>query len=220
MSLTNSYTTLIFDFDYTLADSSEAIIECINYGLAGAGFPQQEPDNIKKLIGTNIPDTFRFLTGEDSAEYYTEFRKHFLVKADQVGVQKTRIFDFVPGALRQLKQHDFKIGIVSTRFRSRIEPVLKRDNIYSYFDLIIGGEDVDEHKPDPSGLLMALKKLKVRHSESLYIGDSVIDAETANSAGVDFVAVLSGATSARQFQDFSTVEILANIDSLRARLIR
>lgn len=220
MGLANSYSTLIFDFDYTLADSSEAIIECINYGLAGVGFSQANPDKIKKLIGINIPDTFHQLTGDASAELYADFRKYFLIKADQVGVRKTRIFDYVPETIRLLKKDKFKIGIVSTRFRTRIEPVLKREKIYSCFDLIIGGEDVLNHKPDPSGLQLALQRLDSLQSQSLYIGDSVIDAETAKSAGVDFVAVLSGVTSAGQFQEFKPVEILDNINSLRRLLLK
>lgn len=214
MSPANSYTTLIFDFDYTLADSSEAIIECINFGLTEAGYPEQSHENITRLIGVNVSDTFKTLTGDESEEHYQEFRKYFLIKADEVGVPKTKIFDYVPETLRKLKSNAFKLGIVSTRFRYRIQPVLERENIYSCFDLIIGGEDVPQHKPDPSGLLMALEKLSSRGRETLYVGDSIIDAQTANSAQVDFVAVLSGVTTPEQLQEYKPLAILDNVSLL------
>ena len=218
MSCMNSYTTLIFDFDYTLADSSEAIIECVNYGLIGAGYAEQTEENIKKLIGVNIPETFQILTGDNSEEHYLEFRKYFMIKAEEVGIPKTRIFDFVPEALQRLKNSNYKLAIVSTRFRRRIEPVLKRDNIYDYFDLVVGGEDVPEHKPDPSGLLMALEKLNSSNAEAVYIGDSIIDAQTADSARVDFIGVLSGVTKTDQLQKYKSIAIVDNISGLESIL--
>ena len=82
------------------------------------------------------------------------------------------------------------IGIISTKYRYRIKELLDQHLPSDYFNIIIGGEDVLEAKPSPEGLLLAIKQLDIPKEEVLYIGDSTIDAETAEAAGVDFAGVL------------------------------
>ena len=93
------------------------------------------------------------------------------------------------------------MGIVSTKFRYRIQEILKRENVIKYFDVIIGGEDVAKHKPDPEGLLKAWKRLNNKSLHTLYIGDSIVDAQTAQNAEVPFLAVLTGVTKREEFRE-------------------
>ena len=74
--------------------------------------------------------------------------------------------------------------------------------------MIVGGEDVSAQKPDPEGLLAALHTLKVQRTLSLYVGDSLTDADTANRAGVRFVATLTGVTDKAAFEG-KPVELIA-----------
>jgi len=80
--------------------------------------------------------------------------------------------------------------------------------------VIIGGEDVQEHKPDPRGLLEAIKKLNLTVSQIIYIGDSLTDAETAFRAGVSFVAVLSGVTPQNRFENYPVMQFLKNVSEI------
>ena len=61
----------------------------------------------------------------------------------------------------------------------------------NFLDIIVGGEDVKEPKPSPEGVLLAIKEFGCNKEEVLYIGDSIVDAETAQSAQVDFAGVLT-----------------------------
>ena len=63
-------------------------------------------------------------------------------------------------------------------------------------------------------MLLAVKKLDLTSSEVIYIGDSIIDAETANRAGISFIAVLSGVTPRIVFNRYQVREILSNISEL------
>lgn len=83
-----------------------------------------------------------------------------------------------------------------------------------WFDIIIGGEDVTHHKPDPEGLLLAIDRLKACPEEVLYIGDSTVDAGTAAAAGVSFVGVTSGMTTAREFQAYPYDRIISSLGQL------
>jgi phosphoglycolate phosphatase len=84
------------------------------------------------------------------------------------------------------------------------------------FEVIVGGEDVAAHKPDPESLVLALGKLRADHNNSLYVGDSVVDAKTAENAGVPFVAVLSGVTPRESFGGFEGIQIIENVQDLPA----
>jgi phosphoglycolate phosphatase len=104
------------------------------------------------------------------------------------------------------------LGIVSTKYRYRIEDILGRHGLLEYFDNIVGGEDVKRHKPAPDSLLLSLENLKVNRQEAMYVGDSITDAMTAQAANVDFVAVLSGATQSGEFDAYPNSTILAGVD--------
>ena len=104
---------------------------------------------------------------------------YFREKADLVMTDGTRIYDGTEEVLRSLMEMKIKIGIVSTKFRFRIEEILEREGLKYCFDTIVGGEDVKSHKPDPEGLLKAVSILKGKRSNTIYVGDSIVDAQAA-----------------------------------------
>ncbi|UCD45448.1 MAG: HAD-IA family hydrolase [Candidatus Bathyarchaeota archaeon] len=205
------FETLIFDFDYTLADSSRGIIECVNHALGKLGLPRVTEEATRRTVGLSLPETLVALAGREHADKGSEFTRLFIERADEVMADLTVVFDFVPQVIEWLKRRGYTLGIISTKYRYRIEAVLGREGLLHLFDVIVGGEDVSNHKPDPESLLAALGKLGSPSSSVLYVGDSVTDARAAESAGVAFVAVLSGVT---QREAFSGYPVLAVIDSI------
>ena len=84
--------------------------------------------------------------------------------------------------------------------------------------VIVGSEDVEAMKPDPSGLLHAVKTLETPKERCLYVGDSMTDAETARRAGVPFVAVLSGVTEREAFAEYAPAMVLGSAAELPGAL--
>ena len=62
--MTRVYSAVVFDFDFTLADSSAGAIECISFAFQEMGLPRPLPEPIKATIGRSLADTFRTLAGE------------------------------------------------------------------------------------------------------------------------------------------------------------
>ena len=207
---------VVFDFDYTLADSSPGIVECINAALAGVGLRPAPAERIRPTIGMSLPDAFRQLAGEPPGVEVEEFVRLFVQRADQVMADQTRIFAWVPAVLEELRQQGLALGIVSTKFRRRIEAILRREGLARAFSVVVGGEDVAAHKPDPGGLLMALDRLGCAPLEALYVGDSPTDAETARRAGVPFAAVFSGVTPREAFAGHQVGAVFADLRDLPA----
>ena len=217
-SMPRRFDAILFDFDYTLADSSSAVVECANTALGAMGLPIAGEHDICRTIGLALPETLVRLAGEQHRHRADEFRGHWRRRADQIMVAWTQCFPCVPGALDELKQCGFSLGIVSTKYRERIAAVLGREGLAHYFDTIVGGEDVEAFKPDPGGLLAAIERLAVPLERALYVGDSVTDAETARRAGVSFLAVLSGKTAPEEFAAYPNEAVLPSVADLPARL--
>jgi phosphoglycolate phosphatase len=209
---------LIFDFDLTLADSSKGIFQCINYAVEKMGLDRYDYSSIKKLIGYSLTETFKILTGNDKNEDAEKFKAFFTEHADIVMNDNTFLFNEVYNVIPCLKKEGFLLGIVSTKYRYRIAGVLEREKLLNYFDCIIGGEDVKQHKPSAEGLLLAVKKLNLNNQDALYIGDTLIDAETAKTANIDFIGVLSGETREADFKEYHVTTVIQNLSYLYSLL--
>jgi phosphoglycolate phosphatase len=212
------FLAILFDFDYTLADSSQGVVKCVNGALGDLGLPPAAPEAICKTIGLSLPETFLKLMGQEYLHQSQDFAQYFRQHADEVMADLTFMYPSVAPVARLLKRHGKRLGIVSTKFRYRIEAILQRENLRDLFDVIVGGEDVAHHKPNPEGLQRALADLQCSPEQALYVGDSVVDAETAKRAQTSFVAVLSGVTLQMAFKDYSVYGIIENLQQLPAKL--
>lgn len=212
------FETVIFDFDYTLADSSSGVIECVNYALTGIGLAAAPHDAIRRTIGLSLPHTLAALAGREHAPLAAEFQRLFIERADDVMADATQLYDFVPNLTDTLQSQGIALGIVSSKFRRRIQEILQRERLEGRFGVIVGGEDVAEFKPHPWGLLRAVASLNARADSCLYVGDSLTDAETAKRAEIAFAAALSGVTPRAAFSDYAPYLLLASAAELPAAL--
>lgn len=208
------FEAVIFDFDYTLADSSLGAIECVTYALDRMDLPSRSAQAVRETIGLSLAATYERLTGITDGTRFDEFRSLFVERADQVMLPSIVLFDSVRPVVESLIDADMHLGIVSTKFRHRIEELLRREGLEDVFGVIVGGEDVTCPKPDPAGLQTAMTLLGSAPQHVLYVGDNTIDAETASRAGVSFVAVLSGVTSKEAFASFRPLAVIDDLTLL------
>lgn len=208
----------LFDFDYTLADSSTGAVDCMRFALAGLGLPDVDPATCARTIGLSMPATLVALAGEQHAHLFPEFLRLFVQRADEVMVARTVIYPETPRLLGVLGRLGYRRAIVSTKYRFRIEQTLARDGLSDLVEVIVGGEDVAHHKPAPDALLLGLERLGVGAAEAFYVGDSLVDAEAAQAAGIAFIAVTSGHTSAEAFAPYAPIALAGGIGELLAWL--
>ena len=157
-------------------------------------------------------------------------KAHLLVASDCAALCHTQMHrymtpgtTFFPGAvetLRAIKATGAKVGIISNKTHRRIQEKFDVDHVPELIDLIIGSNDVKSHKPEPTGLLRAIDHFHMAKDDVLYTGDSYIDAETARNAGVDFLAITTGTTSAETFARYPHIAILPAIAALKDELAK
>ena len=101
---------VVFDFDYTLADSSDGIIDSINYALSNMGLPQAAHDAIRRTIGLSLDEAFVALAGESERPRAAEFTAFVVERADVVissGGASTGEADYVRETLGALGRVGF-----------------------------------------------------------------------------------------------------------------
>jgi phosphoglycolate phosphatase len=210
---------VIFDFDFTLVDSSVAVIDCVNTALEQLGHSTSDEDTIRHTIGMSMPEIYRKLTGDTSTERAAEFRRRFRLRADEVMSEKSVVFPETLPTLFELKSRGIRIGIVSNKYRYRIIEMLKDKSIVpNPIDVIVGSEDVSQPKPHPEGVVTALKRLQANPVNAIFVGDSTIDAMTARNAGIRFVAVLSGVTKKSDLDAYDPIAVIDSLAQLTSAL--
>ncbi|MEB2345121.1 MAG: HAD family hydrolase [Deltaproteobacteria bacterium] len=209
---------VLFDFDYTLADSSDAIVECFGAGLSAVGLPAVPAERIRRTIGLPLPEALWALHGVADATLAARFREGFHTLAERIMHERTRVFEPVAGVIAALRASGLATAICSTKRRGQIERILARHALLDGFDAIVGGEDVTRHKPAPDALLLALAQLGVAPEGALYVGDHRVDADAAAHAQVPFVAVLSGPSPPEDFAGRPVRAFLGSVAELPALL--
>lgn len=185
----------LFDFDYTLVDSHIGIVKCYRNVLEHHGFTTVSDDEIKRTIGKTLEESFSIMTGITSAEQLAALRGEYRKEADIYMNDNTFLFPDTISTLHTLKDARQMLGIISTKYRFRFMAVMDKYFPTDFFSVLIGNEDITLPKPHPESIFEALQTLKIYPEEMVYIGDSTVDAETAQNAGVPFIGVTSGMTT-------------------------
>ncbi len=209
-----SYKVYLFDFDYTLADSSRGIVMCYRNVLERHHHTGITDETIKRTIGKTLQESFSIMTGITDAETLEMYRKEYVKEADTHMTANTFLFPETIEVLTRLKTNGAKLGIISTKYRYRIMELLGKKLPENFLDIIVGGEDVQHPKPAPEGVLFAIGHLGCQKENVLYVGDSTVDAETAQAAQVDFAGVLHGATTYDELAAYPHVAIMKTLAEL------
>ena len=204
-----------FDFDYTLADSSDGAIACANHALRQLGMQEAEAARIRRTIGLSLVKTYEYLSGGDpGSQEAAQFKQLFLDHADRVMLGHIHLYPGTTDSLRALKRDGHFVSIVSTKRKEHIEDAIVRDGLADLIDLIVGGGCVRNNKPHPESLVRAINDSGHPAGETLYTGDSVSDGECAARAGVRFVGLLSGTTGHAELSKWNPVSILNGIEDI------
>ena len=106
------------------------------------------------------------------------------------------------------------MGLITSGSKSRVQRELKQTNLAEFFQVIITGGDVDCPKPDPQGIERALAAMGAAKDGAVYIGDTVVDYETAQAADLPFIGVRGRFQSFPPDADFPCIDCLSELPPL------
>ena len=172
---------ILFDVDGTLIDTDTIIIESYRevFKKLRPEYKLTEKEELS-FLGPTLISMFAKYFKEDFETcrhiYHTYFMENMLKIAN--------VYDGAIDLLTYLKKKGYKLGVVTSRLRFSALEVLEKFNLLSYFDIIVGLDDVVNPKPDPEGIKKAMNELNVNISETIYIGDNKSDLLAGQSANL------------------------------------
>lgn len=184
---------LIFDFDGTLADTHELIIQTNQEAMRRMGFPVLEDRVISRTIGLPLEEgiltMFPQLAREDLPAWVKTYRAIF----DEL---KTKIipglFPHVKETLEALHARGYVLTVASSRLSLSLNDFLRDMGIAPFFSYVLGADNVSAAKPDPEPVLKTLRDLHFRADEALVVGDMPVDILMGKRAGAFTCGVTYG----------------------------
>ncbi|EAZ87640.1 pyrophosphatase PpaX [Lysinibacillus sp. FSL M8-0216] len=190
---------LLFDFDGTLLNTNELIIQTFMHVL-NERFPGQfSPKDCLKFIGPSLKQTFNDIAPGEEEALIAKYRAWNLEHHDELVSQ----YPDVVSTLEQLKAQGILLAIVSTKRNDTIDRGLSILGATHLFDVRIGTDNVKNVKPDPEPVLLALERLGVDKADAIMIGDNSHDIEAGHRAGVRAAGVawaIKGEAYLQQYQ--------------------
>jgi pyrophosphatase PpaX len=207
---------VLFDLDGTLIDSITLILESARFAFVGHDGPV--PTDAEWLVGVGTPLVSMFRKyARDEAQVQalvTKYREYQIPNHDRL----VTAYDGVVDTVRSLKSAGHPLAIVTSKTEMLATRGIQCVGLGDYFDVLIGCDTVEKHKPDPEPVFAALERLKVAPEHAVFVGDSMYDIEAGNAAGVTTIAALWGPFSRADLTASRPTHFLDRIGDLRSLL--
>ena len=204
---------IIFDLDGTLINTIADLGQACNYALSACGFPTHKIEDYPRLVGNGVNKLIERALPEEhrNEETVLRLREYFVPYYDEHNCDFTRPYDGIPELLDALKQKGDEamrrkgerwfLAVASNKYQAATEKIVAQ-LFPGIFDVVLGERVGVERKPNPQIVYDIFSTLNTKHStlNCLYIGDSLVDAETARAAGATLVLCTWGFGTREQME--------------------
>ena len=195
------YKAVIFDLDGTLLDTLKDLANSVNYALREFGYPERTTDEVRRFIGNGVIKLMKRAApdGIDEEAFekcFNTFRSHYLEHM----YDNTKPYEGIMEMLSILKEKGVKTAVVSNKLHSGVVGLCE-DFFGGQLTSAYGVNTEDERKPQPKNVFKALSDLGVGAEETVYVGDSEVDVQTAKNAGLECIGVTWGFRSEEELRE-------------------
>lgn len=213
------YDCIVFDLDGTLLDTRADMISAVNRFLLRLDRPSVTAKALSASIHYGMPamlgSGLAQTGGLPSEEEFEEMVQDFLSDYASNAVVHTQIYPESVELLQQLSESGFALAVCTNKQETITHRLLRHFKLSDFFGVVIGGDSLPACKPDPLPLRWIARRLGMRPSRIVLVGDSIIDVECACAAGAGLVLMEHGYGA----NDVTTVcTRMANFGALRAQM--
>lgn len=185
-------TTIVWDMDGTVLNTLIDLRDSVNYVLRKYNMPEHTIEEYRRFFGSGIRYALECAVvdgtpSETIDEMLPIFKEHYDVHC----LDNTCPYDGILDAMKKLKEKGYKMAIVSNKIDSAVKE-LNEKFFKEYVDVAIGETPGTKRKPAPDMVEQALNELGSSKEESIYIGDSEVDLQTARNSNLPCISVLWG----------------------------
>ena len=208
---------LVFDMDGTLLYTLEDLADSVNFALDKCGLNKRSLEEIEKFVGNGVYKLIE-RAGRENFEKINEcfeiFKKHY----SKNSTNKTRPYNGAIETLKKLKDRGLKLAVLSNKPDFEVKKLSKLF-FEDIFDISMGETENFPKKPDSKSLLYIVKAFNVSTRETIFIGDSEVDIQTANNAGIDCYSVSWGYKTKEFLVQNKAKIIFDNFDDLYKKIV-
>lgn len=209
------YRAALFDLDGTLVDTAPDLAAAANRMLADLGRAALPDDRIRDFVGKGVVNLvnkcFEASGGggeEDRARAHAVFERHY-----SAGIaDRSRPYPGVVDGLEALERAGIAMGCVTNKAGRFTEPLLELTGLRRFFGVVVSGDTVERRKPHPDPMLYAAGKLGASPAETLVVGDSLNDVQSARAAGCAVVVVPYGYREGLSLEDLGADAVVASVE--------
>ena len=187
--------TIIFDLDGTLLNTIDDLGYACNYALEHTGYPTHRIQDYPRMVGNGINNLIRRALPEPerTEANILKVREFFVPYYNDHNCDYTRPYEGIPELLDTLKAQGHQLAVASNKYQAATEKIV--NHFFSgIFDVILGEREAIPRKPNPQ-IVYDINDQIVNDKMVLYVGDSLVDRDTAANANVPFVACSWGFVS-------------------------
>jgi phosphoglycolate phosphatase len=214
---------LVFDLDGTFADTAPDLLDSLNHCLASADLPPADPRDLMKYVGHGgrvMIDRAMSARGKTITRDQLEALMAAFVADYEAGMPgKTKVFDGAMNALNRFTAAGYIHAICTNKFEAMSRKLLDGLGVAGRFEAICGQDTFPYKKPDPRHLIETIRLAGGDIENSIMIGDSVTDIDTAKAAGIPVIAVSFG-YSDRPVAEYEPTHIIHHFDELDLPLVQ
>ncbi|MSU65699.1 MAG: HAD family hydrolase [Opitutus sp.] len=175
---------VVFDLDGTLVDSLPLVLRAIAHAIGPFG-PAPTMDIFSHLGGP--PERFLHSLVSDARHVPAAVQR--LAAYHNENAHLLQLFEGAQTMLGQLRGEGVALGIWTGRDRTSTIPLLRAHGLADLFEVVMCGDDLSTHKPDPEGLREILRRLALPADEAIFVGDADVDVLGGVACGVDTVLI-------------------------------
>ena len=188
------FKAVIFDLDGTLLDTVDDLTDATNSVLRRFGYPEHDRQTIQSYIGDGLRVLMERALPESRRDEDNIQRCFELLKPAYAGcwTNKTHLYPGIPELLESLLNSDIAISILSNKADDATQQIVAKLLSRWAFRVVLGARAGIPPKPDPTGALTIAKMLGISPQDTIFIGDTSIDMQTAAAAGMYSIGALWG----------------------------
>lgn len=207
------YRGIIFDIDGTLTSTNQLIFDTFNHVAEKYLNKTFTDSEIISMFGPPegviLEQLFSDNLKEASNDYYEYYKSNHSIAKAYPGIKEL---------ILEIKNHPALLAVYTGKGKRSSMITLQEIGIADHFDMIVTGDDVEEHKPSAEGILKFVNAFNLPKEEVLMIGDAVSDVEAAKSAGVDYASVLWDSYGAEKVKEINRDKIFHSVEELRKHI--
>lgn len=222
------FKAILFDLDGTLVETAPEIADAVNDTLLALGHAPVPQSLAALWIGHGTRELLiqalahargvpqqDVRDGQDLTEVFRQFDRHY---EGRTGT-RSRLYPGVLDTLNALRAQGCRLAIVTNKEGRHTDTVLRVHALSHAFDLVISGDTLPTKKPEPDGVLHCLARWGIKPADALFVGDSSIDAQTAQRAGISVFLMTHGYNMGADVRDSHPDRVLDHFSEVRRAVL-